>query len=146
MGLVTRAVLRILHSFHLRTERAAKLFADAVVNASLCDAIVNGGGQAPCRKIHAGAGGKLRQVADLADTGTCGPHAVMKARVRRRAGVFTASRAVRYAMVGSPDRNYLWFLSRTPMLESSTFGRLQEKARDLGFDILRLKMTLQAVD
>ncbi len=49
-----------------------------------------------------------------------------------------------YAMVGAPDREYLWFLSRTPVVSSTTFGHLLEKARDLGFDVSKLKLTLQA--
>ena len=48
-----------------------------------------------------------------------------------------------YAMVGTPDRKSLWFLSRTPILDSQALGHMLEKARDQGFDISRLKMTLQ---
>ncbi len=48
-----------------------------------------------------------------------------------------------YVMVGAPDRDYLWFLARTRTLDSVTYGRLLEKARDLGFDVSRLKTTLQ---
>jgi apolipoprotein D and lipocalin family protein len=51
-----------------------------------------------------------------------------------------------YVMVGSPDRNYLWFLSRTPALPEETLAHLRAKAEDLGFDVSRLKPTLQAVE
>lgn len=39
----------------------------------------------------------------------------------------------RTAMVGTPDRRFLWILSRTPQLDESSYQRLVEKARQLGF-------------
>lgn len=51
-----------------------------------------------------------------------------------------------YAMVGSPNRKYLWFLSRTPQLDPSVMDHLRNRARDLGFDIAKLKPMLQAVE
>lgn len=39
------------------------------------------------------------------------------------------------AMVGTPDRRYLWILSRTPYLDMPTYQRLITKAQDLGFPI-----------
>jgi apolipoprotein D and lipocalin family protein len=41
----------------------------------------------------------------------------------------------RTAMVGTPDRRYLWVLSRTPQLEDSTYQRLVERARQLGYPV-----------
>jgi apolipoprotein D and lipocalin family protein len=41
----------------------------------------------------------------------------------------------RIAMVGTPDRRYLWILSRTPQLENSTYQRLVERARQLGYPV-----------
>jgi apolipoprotein D and lipocalin family protein len=41
----------------------------------------------------------------------------------------------RTAMVGTPDRRYLWILSRTPQLEDSTYHRLVERARQLGYPV-----------
>jgi apolipoprotein D and lipocalin family protein len=41
----------------------------------------------------------------------------------------------RTAMVGTPDRRYLWILSRTPQLEDSTYQRLVERARQLGYPV-----------
>lgn len=38
-------------------------------------------------------------------------------------------------MVGTPDRRYLWILSRTPQLEDSTYQRLVERARQLGYPV-----------
>ena len=39
------------------------------------------------------------------------------------------------AMVGTPDRRYLWILCRTPQLDDLTYQRLTLKARALGFPI-----------
>ena len=39
------------------------------------------------------------------------------------------------SMVGTPDRRYLWILSRTPQLDDSTYQRLVLKAQQLGFPI-----------
>lgn len=46
-----------------------------------------------------------------------------------------------WATVGSPDRDYLWILSRTPELEASSVEAAKEAARRNGFDIGRLRMT-----
>lgn len=48
----------------------------------------------------------------------------------------------RTAMVGTPDRRYLWILSRTPQLEETTYRRLVERAQELGYsvsDIIRTR-------
>ena len=41
----------------------------------------------------------------------------------------------RTAMVGTPDRRYLWILSRTPQLEETTYRRLVERAQELGYSV-----------
>jgi apolipoprotein D and lipocalin family protein len=41
----------------------------------------------------------------------------------------------RTAMVGTPDRRYLWILSRTSLLEEATYRRLVERARELGYPV-----------
>lgn len=46
-----------------------------------------------------------------------------------------------WAAVGSPDRRYLWILSRTPALDTSSLEAAKEAARRNGFDIGRLQMT-----
>ena len=42
------------------------------------------------------------------------------------------------ALVGSPDRAYLWVLSRTPELEEATYQRMVATAAAQGFDVGRL--------
>jgi apolipoprotein D and lipocalin family protein len=49
----------------------------------------------------------------------------------------------RWAVVGSPDRAYLWVLSRTPVLDDGLFQRALEKARANGFDTTKLLSTRQ---
>ncbi|MEO8341076.1 MAG: lipocalin family protein [Nitrospirota bacterium] len=44
----------------------------------------------------------------------------------------------RTAIVGTPDRRYLWILSRTPQLEEDTYRSLVERARQLGYSGLNL--------
>jgi apolipoprotein D and lipocalin family protein len=41
----------------------------------------------------------------------------------------------RTSVVGTPDRRYLWILSRTPRLDEPTYQRLIERARELGFPV-----------
>ncbi len=42
------------------------------------------------------------------------------------------------ALVGSPDRKYLWILSRTPKLDDATYARLVAAATAQGFEAQRL--------
>jgi apolipoprotein D and lipocalin family protein len=44
-----------------------------------------------------------------------------------------------YAVVGTPDRKYLWFLARTPSIENDLYARLVEEARRQGFDPVRIE-------
>ena len=41
----------------------------------------------------------------------------------------------RTALVGTPDRRYLWILSRTPRLDETTYQQLVRKTRQLGFPV-----------
>jgi apolipoprotein D and lipocalin family protein len=41
----------------------------------------------------------------------------------------------RTSVVGTPDRRFLWILSRTPQLDDATYQRLVERARQLGFSV-----------
>ncbi len=48
-----------------------------------------------------------------------------------------------WALVGSPDRRYLWILSRTPQLDEASFAEAEARARQNGFDTARLVRTKQ---
>jgi apolipoprotein D and lipocalin family protein len=39
-----------------------------------------------------------------------------------------------WAVVGSPDRKYLWILARTPRLDAASFERARTTAKANGFD------------
>jgi len=43
-----------------------------------------------------------------------------------------------YAVVGTPDRKYLWILSRTPEMEESLYNNLLLKIQEQGFEPKRL--------
>lgn len=49
----------------------------------------------------------------------------------------------KYALVGSPSREYLWILSRTKQLPESTVKKLTERAEELGFETKNLYYTAQ---
>ncbi|HET9013099.1 MAG TPA: lipocalin family protein [Gemmatimonadaceae bacterium] len=46
------------------------------------------------------------------------------------------------ALVGSPDRRYLWVLSREPQLDQVTYARLLGTAAAQGFDTARVQRTI----
>ena len=46
-----------------------------------------------------------------------------------------------YSVVGSPDRDYLWVLARTPMLDGATYEKAVRAAAAQGFDTSRLVKT-----
>ena len=41
----------------------------------------------------------------------------------------------RTSVVGTPDRRFLWILSRSPHLDKTTYQRLVDRARQLGFPV-----------
>ncbi|AKD02567.1 outer membrane lipoprotein [Pontibacter korlensis] len=49
-----------------------------------------------------------------------------------------------YAMVGSPDRESLWILSRTPKLDQDVMEQLVQLAEQKGFPVERLLLTDQS--
>lgn len=46
-------------------------------------------------------------------------------------------------LVGSPDRDYLWVLSRAPQMDEKTYLNYVETARKQGYDISQLTRTAQ---
>jgi apolipoprotein D and lipocalin family protein len=49
-----------------------------------------------------------------------------------------------YAVVGHPNRAYLWILSRTKVMDENLYNSILEKIKAKGFDITKLKKTNQA--
>lgn len=50
-----------------------------------------------------------------------------------------------YAMVGTPDRKYLWLLSRTTNIDEGLYQQLVSRAEQKGFDLTRLRKTQHTV-
>lgn len=50
----------------------------------------------------------------------------------------------RWSLVGTPDRRYLWLLSRSPQMEPATYQAILQTARQLGFDTNRVQRTKQS--
>jgi apolipoprotein D and lipocalin family protein len=48
-----------------------------------------------------------------------------------------------YAVVGHPNRKYLWILSRKPVMDSQTYNHLVVLATNKGFDVRKLVKTVQ---
>ena len=51
--------------------------------------------------------------------------------------------AYRYAVVGDPQRKYLWILSREPKLDDASYQRITEIVREAGYDPAKLQKTAQ---
>jgi apolipoprotein D and lipocalin family protein len=49
-----------------------------------------------------------------------------------------------YAVVGTPNRKYLWILSRTPHMDDELFSQLVESVKSKGFDVSNLIKTIQS--
>ena len=49
-----------------------------------------------------------------------------------------------YAVVGHPDRKYLWILSRTPVMSEKIYEQIIAKIQKKGFDISKIKRTSQS--
>lgn len=50
-----------------------------------------------------------------------------------------------YAVVGHPNRTYLWILSRTPQMPDATYQGILHRLKGNGFDVGRLERTVQKV-
>ncbi len=57
--------------------------------------------------------------------------------------VIGLSEDYRWALVGTPNRKYLWILGRTPQVSDADWDAAVDKARENGFDTARLERTRQ---
>lgn len=48
-----------------------------------------------------------------------------------------------YAVVGHPNREYLWILSRKPQMDKKLYDDIVERAKAKGFDVSKLNVTEQ---
>ncbi len=49
-----------------------------------------------------------------------------------------------YAVVGHPDRTYLWILCRKPQMDSDTYEGILQRLKAQHYDVGRLKKTVQS--
>ncbi len=49
-----------------------------------------------------------------------------------------------YAVVGHPNREYLWILSRTPKMDEKVYQEILERVKAKGFDLAKLQRTVQS--
>lgn len=89
-----------------------------------------------------------RALARIADPETNAKLKVSFVPIFRRLGWFSGNYWVialddnyQYAMVGEPTREFLWILSRTPVLEEHILEELYEYAQEVGYDISKLERT-----
>jgi len=48
-----------------------------------------------------------------------------------------------YAVIGHPNRKYLWILSRTPQMDETLYQQIIARIKEKGFDISKIKITDQ---
>lgn len=95
------------------------------------------------------ARGRCRSIEGRAEVVPCSGNARLRVRFSGIAGVVPVSREGNYwiialdedyqwAVVGTPDRRFLWILARERSLPPDLYGALVERARCLGFDVTRL--------
>ncbi|OYU95606.1 MAG: hypothetical protein CFE21_10720 [Bacteroidetes bacterium B1(2017)] len=50
-----------------------------------------------------------------------------------------------YAVIGHPNRKYLWILSRTPQLDQTTYEQILARVKETGFDLSKIERTQQKI-
>ena len=48
-----------------------------------------------------------------------------------------------YAVVGHPNKKYLWILSRTPAMDEILYQQIISRVKEKGFDVTKIKLTQQ---
>jgi apolipoprotein D and lipocalin family protein len=48
-----------------------------------------------------------------------------------------------YAVIGHPNKKYLWILSRTPQMDETLYKQIIARIKEKGFDISKIKITDQ---
>jgi apolipoprotein D and lipocalin family protein len=48
-----------------------------------------------------------------------------------------------YAVIGEPNRDYLWILSRTKTMDDATYQKILERIKEQGYDVNKLVKTKQ---
>ena len=98
-----------------------------------------------CRKN--GVNGDIKQVKGKAFIDDTSSNAKLKVQFfwpfKGKYWIIELAEDYTYAVVGHPNRDYLWILSRKPKMEESIYSMILEKVKAKGFDVNRLKRTNQ---
>lgn len=99
-------------------------------------------------KYESGKVKRAKAIASVADKKTNAKLKVSFVPFLNRFGLFAGSywiiglgKDYEYAVVGGPDRQYLWFLSRTTKISEEKFNELKDIAEGQGFDLSKLNRT-----
>lgn len=58
--------------------------------------------------------------------------------------IIDLARDYSYAVVGHPNRNYLWILSRTAELDAKTYSDILSRVKNKGYDLSKLEKTVHS--
>lgn len=92
-------------------------------------------------------GGELRSIEGTAHVVEPSSNARLKVKfgvlARGDYWIIEVDQEYRSALVGTPDRNHLWILSRTPVMSDEAYRTLRSRAADQGFPVEHLLKTPQ---
>ena len=66
--------------------------------------------------------------------------------IKRNYWIIYVDSAYQEAIIGTPDRKYLWFLARDPQISESSYLELTDVASQQGYDIAKLNHTDQSCE
>lgn len=92
------------------------------------------------------AEGKASPVDDVKGTVTTGNLKVKIGWASSSYLVLDVDDDYQYALVGNPDRNHMWVLSRSPSLDEKIYYTLIDEAREQGYDVSKIIKTYQGPD
>jgi len=128
--------------------RLPNFFQRACVRSQACYTVLGDGGIGVVNTCGTAKGGS-RRIEGRADPVPGSGNARLRVRFGGLAALAPVAREgnywiialdddYRWALVGTPDRKFLWILAREPQLDDEVYAMLVEKARCLGFDVAKL--------
>ncbi|MFN8279729.1 MAG: lipocalin family protein [Saprospiraceae bacterium] len=69
-----------------------------------------------------------------------------KIRVKGKYWIIDLAPDYCYAVVGHPNRKYLWILSRTPQMDQSVYNGILKRLEEQSFDLSKLRTTVQTCE
>jgi len=129
----------------------AKCAGDVIANYTL----KNDGNIAVLNRCKLGDGSEIKAEGVARVAGKGQPNSILKVRfapaflsfipqVWGDYQIISLSSEYTHVLVGGPDREFLWILSRSPRMDNADYDRLAAEAGSQGFDIRRLQKTKQS--